>query len=197
MIDRPPCAHARGVQNPVCSWRERIARLETSLVLINTDGSQREVALKKARVIIGRQADATMRLPDPNVSRQHCELQLDAGRPVLKDLGSSNGTYVNRRRISQTELSAGDTISIGPFLFVVKIDGEPGKIDSEEVLEDAVAVGTAVTAPAPAPAPKAAAKPAPRQESLTQREPPTRTPDPDDSDEFNFDFLDEKDEPKL
>jgi pSer/pThr/pTyr-binding forkhead associated (FHA) protein len=169
--------------------------LETSLVLINSDGSQREVALKKARVIIGRQADATMRLPDPNVSRQHCELQLDAGRPVLKDLGSSNGTYVNRRRISQTELSAGDTISIGPFLFVVKIDGEPGKIDSEEVLEDAAAVGTANAAPTPAP--KAAAKPAPRQESLTQREPPTRTPDPDDSDEFNFDFLDEKDEPKL
>ncbi|HEX8876416.1 MAG TPA: FHA domain-containing protein [Phycisphaerales bacterium] len=168
--------------------------METSLVLINTDGSQREVPLKKARVIIGRQADATMRLPDPNVSRQHCELQLDAGRPVLKDLGSSNGTYVNRRRISQTELSAGDTISIGPFLFVVKIDGEPGKIDSEEVLEDAVAVGSA---PAPAPSPKSSTKPAPRMESLTQREPPTRTPDPDDSDEFNFDFLDEKDEPKL
>ncbi|MBY0111616.1 MAG: FHA domain-containing protein [Phycisphaerales bacterium] len=173
--------------------------METSLVLVNRDGSQREVPLKKARVIIGRQADATMRLPDPNVSRQHCELQLDAGRPVLKDLGSSNGTYVNRRRISQTELSAGDTVSIGPFLFVVKIDGEPGKIDSEEVLEDAVAVGTAAPtqAPAPKPAAKSAAKPAPRPESLPTREPPTRTPDPDDSDEFNFDFLDEKDEPKL
>lgn len=178
------------------------SELETSLVLVNRDGTQREVPLKKARIIIGRQADATMRLPDPNISRQHCELQLDSGRPVLKDLGSSNGTYVNRRRISQTELSAGDTISIGPFLFVVRIDGEPGSIDSEEVLEDAVPVGTAA-APAvpavPAAPPAAAAKPAPapRKDTLPTREPLTRTPDPDDSDEFNFDFLDEKDEPKL
>lgn len=170
------------------------SELETSLVLVSRDGTQREVPLKKSRIVIGRQADATMRLPDPNISRQHCELQLDSGRPVLKDLGSSNGTYVNRRRISQTELSAGDTISIGPFLFVVKIDGEPGAIDSEEVLEDAVPVGTAA---APAAPPAAAAKPAPRKDTLPTREPATRTPDPDDSDEFNFDFLDEKDEPKL
>ena len=168
---------------------ERIASLETSLVLVNRDGSQREIPLKKARFVVGRQADCQIRLPDPGVSRQHCEIQLDAARPTIKDLGSSNGTYVNRRRVSQTELSAGDTLSIGPFLFVFRIDGEPARIDAEEVLEDAVEVA----APAKAPSVATTGQQAP----VAGHEPPTRVPDPDDSDEFEFDFLDEKDSPKL
>ena len=115
---------------------------------------------------MGRQADAQIRLPDPGVSRQHCEIQLDAARPTIKDLGSSNGTYVNRRRVSQTELSAGDVLSIGPFVFVFRVDGEPSNIDTEEVLEDAVEVG----APAKAPAANGNAGAAP----VAGREPPTR-----------------------
>lgn len=163
--------------------------MESSLVLVNKDGTQREIPLKKARFIVGRQADAQIRLPDPGVSRQHCEIQLDADRPTIKDLGSSNGTFVNRRRVSQTELSAGDVLSIGPFVFVFRVDGEPSQIDTDEVLEDAVEVSS----PAKAPAANGKAHETPS----AGHEPPTRTPDPDDSDEFDFDFLDEKDEPKL
>ena len=163
--------------------------MESSLVLVNRDGTQREIPLKKARFVVGRQADAQIRLPDPGVSRQHCEIQLDAARPTIKDLGSSNGTFVNRRRVSQTELSAGDVLSIGPFVFVFRVDGEPSQIDTDEVLEDAVEVAS----PAKAPAANGKANADP----IAGHEPPTRTPDPDDSDEFDFDFLDEKDQPKL
>ncbi|MBS0186795.1 MAG: FHA domain-containing protein [Planctomycetes bacterium] len=166
--------------------------METSLVLVTHDGTQREIPLKRARFIVGRQADCQIRLPDPNVSRQHCEIQLDAAKPYVKDLGSSNGTYVNRRRVSQTELHAGDTISIGPFVFVFRVEGEPASIDSEEVLEDAVEVG----APAAAP-PKAPSVAKSQQAPVQGHEPPTRVPDPDDSDEFEFDFLEEDDSPKL
>ncbi|MBX3389904.1 MAG: FHA domain-containing protein [Phycisphaeraceae bacterium] len=166
--------------------------METSLILVNRDGTQREIPLKKARFIVGRQADCQIRLPDPGVSRQHCEIQIDAAKPIIKDLGSSNGTYVNRRRVSQTELAAGDTLSIGPFVFVFRVDGEPSNIDVEEVLEDAVGIAAPGNAPHSAQnhADEPAAPPA-------GQEPPTRIPDPDDSDEFEFDFLDEDDSPKL
>ncbi len=166
--------------------------METSLILVNRDGTQREIPLKRARFIVGRQADCQIRLPDPGVSRQHCEIQIDAAKPIVKDLGSSNGTFVNRRRVSQTELVAGDTLSIGPFLFVFRVDGEPANIDTEEALEDAVEVSSPGKAPSTAKnhvdAPSAPA---------AGHEPPTRIPDPDDSDEFEFDFLDEDDSPKL
>lgn len=166
--------------------------METSLILVNRDGTQREIPLKKARFIVGRQADCQIRLPDPGVSRQHCEIQIDAAKPTIKDLGSSNGTYVNRRRVSQTELTAGDTLSIGPFVFVFRVDGEPSNIDVEEVLEDAVSVSSPGNNPNSAKnhADAPLAPPA-------GQEPPTRIPDPDDSDEFEFDFLDEDDSPKL
>jgi pSer/pThr/pTyr-binding forkhead associated (FHA) protein len=165
--------------------------LETSLVLVGRDGTQREIPLKKARLVVGRQADCQLRLPDPGVSRQHCEIQLDGGRPLIKDLGSSNGTYVNRRRVSQTELSAGDILSIGPFVFLFRIDGEPANFNAEEILEEAEVVAAPASGVPQSPGPKTA--PAP----VSGREPPTRVQDPDDSDEFDFDFLDEKDTPKL
>lgn len=166
--------------------------METSLILVNRDGTQREIPLKRARFIVGRQADCQIRLPDPGVSRQHCEIQIDGARPTIKDLGSSNGTYVNRRRVSQTELAAGDTLSIGPFVFVFRVDGEPADIDVDEVLEDAVEV-SAPSKGASATNNRASDSPSP----ASGNEPPTRIPDPDDSDEFDFDFLDEGDSPKL
>ena len=166
--------------------------MEISLILVTREGTQREIPLKKSHVVIGRQSDCQIRLPDAGVSRQHCELLLDSGRPVLKDLGSSNGTHVNRQRISQAELSAGDVLTIGPFVFVVRIDGNPASVDTEEALED----GT-LSPPSTLPA-SAKAAPAKGPAAASPARPPLAgSGDPDDSDEFDFDFLDEKDEPKL
>jgi len=47
----------------------------------------------------------------------------------VKDLGSSNGTWVNAERVDQTHLSAGDLVAVGPMVFVVRIDGTPDSID--------------------------------------------------------------------
>lgn len=176
--------------------------MDFSLVLVQRDGSMRELPLQqRSRVVFGRQADCQVRLPDAAVSRQHCELVLDSGTPVLKDLGSSNGTYVNRRRVSQTELAAGDLIAIGPFVFVVRIGGEPATVVAADVLEAGAMADPAPSGTTPLAAPGGsdkAARAAKPQASGFEREPATRVPDPDDSDEFDFDFLDDdKDAPKL
>jgi ABC-type multidrug transport system ATPase subunit len=74
--------------------------------------------------VIGRaQGQVEFPLDHPHVSRRHAQLLVDAGRVLLGDLGSANGTYVNGRRITgQVPLNQGDRIDIGPFSLA--FDGE-------------------------------------------------------------------------
>ncbi|MEI6701769.1 MAG: FHA domain-containing protein [Actinomycetota bacterium] len=77
-------------------------------------------------VKIGRSVDAELFFDDVTVSRHHAELMRnDRGRVVLKDLGSLNGTYLNRVRVDQAELEAGDEVQVGKFnlIFVPKRAG--------------------------------------------------------------------------
>ena len=63
---------------------------------------------------IGRHDDCLIRIRSAQVSRRHCELFEDKGKLMVKDLGSSNGTFVNGKRVlGQQPLKAGDVLSIG------------------------------------------------------------------------------------
>ncbi len=63
---------------------------------------------------IGRHDDCLIRIRSSQVSRRHCELLEDGGSLLLRDLGSSNGTYVNGKRVlGQQRLSPGDVITVG------------------------------------------------------------------------------------
>jgi hypothetical protein len=59
--------------------------------------------------VIGRSPDVDLMVPDTGVSRSHCRIEGD----VLTDLGSTNGTYVNGRRVSEHTLRDGDRITVG------------------------------------------------------------------------------------
>lgn len=103
------------------------------------DGERREFPLAEARTIVGRRQDCGLRIPTKDVSRQHCEFEVGSG-VALRDLGSTNGTYVNGKRIAETRLKAGDRVSIGPVVFVLQVDGQPANIsmnDAAPRLEDA------------------------------------------------------------
>lgn len=67
-------------------------------------------------IIIGRDLEADIHLDAPTVSRNHAALQKLDGRTVLKDLNSTNGTFVNGQRIQTAELRDGDLIEIGNFI---------------------------------------------------------------------------------
>jgi hypothetical protein len=74
--------------------------------------------LVRAVTRLGRGSDTDIRVEDPGASRNHCEIVL--GQPVtVRDLNSTNGTYVNGERITQRELVDGTTILIGttPLVF--------------------------------------------------------------------------------
>jgi predicted component of type VI protein secretion system len=63
---------------------------------------------------IGRHDDCLIRIRSAQVSRRHCELYEDGDKLMLRDLGSSNGTFVNGKRVlGQQSLKAGDVLTIG------------------------------------------------------------------------------------
>ncbi|HRJ50129.1 MAG: FHA domain-containing protein [Phycisphaeraceae bacterium] len=174
--------------------------MDTTLVLITSDFMLRPIPLTRPRTVIGRQTDCHIRIPTGNVSRQHCEVVLEGATLSVRDLGSSNGTYVNRRKVSRAALRAGDLVGVGNCVFVVQIDGDPDDIDAEEAYEDGV-IATA--------APGGPAEEAPTT-TTSVRSAPSARPSPadldedddedddskDDSDAFDFDFSDDDDEQK-
>lgn len=71
--------------------------------------------LRNQTIAIGRSHDCAIHIADPNVSRRHAEVRPDgSGGFTLIDLGSTNGTELNGKRVSNVRLSEGDTIAIGP-----------------------------------------------------------------------------------
>jgi FHA domain/Domain of unknown function (DUF1707) len=69
--------------------------------------------LAAAHLLIGRSSACHLVLSDDTVSRRHAELRAEDGRWLLRDLGSSNGTWVNGRRVMEAEVRPGDLVQLG------------------------------------------------------------------------------------
>ncbi len=72
-----------------------------------------EIELKPGANTIGRGFSNDFKIPDPSVSGSHCQITIDNGNATIKDLGSTNGTFVNRAPVSETPLQAGQTVHLG------------------------------------------------------------------------------------
>ena len=72
---------------------------------------------------IGRETGNLLQLQDNEVSRRHAEIRRVGGAFVLDDLKSSNGTFVNNRRVERAELTGGDRLQIGRTVMVYAPDG--------------------------------------------------------------------------
>ena len=87
---------------------------------LTMDGKRRELSTERA--VLGRSRDCDLRVSDLNVSRRHAEIREEGDRWILVDLGSTNGTLLNGRKIDREQLSDGDTITLGSTEIVF---GEP------------------------------------------------------------------------
>lgn len=193
--------------------------MKVSLLMVTSDGTAKEFPVPSLPLIIGRGSDCRLRVPVDSVSRQHCELsENDDEELVVRDLKSSNGTYVNRERIKERELVPGDLLSIGPVVFVVKIDGHPRDVDPATAYANgSVAVGGGAPAmidgvptwsggaPAPSPAPREA-EPGTAPKPASPAPPAKKSLDDDDGfdsllkdlseSDFDIDLPDDDDPPK-
>lgn len=105
-------AGGAGQAKPLASGAPTNARLVDA-------ASRRAFALGSMRLLIGRESTNDIVVHDINASRTHAELRLSHGSDwMLTDLGSTNGTFVNGRRIDSHQLQNGDRITIGVTEFV-------------------------------------------------------------------------------
>lgn len=73
----------------------------------------RDFSFDRIEITIGRTMENDVVLPDPGISRQHLSIRDKGGAYILKDLGSSNGTLLNGRKVLEEVLKSGDVITIG------------------------------------------------------------------------------------
>ena len=120
--------------------------MNVKLVMFKQDGQRRDFELKKETATLGRNTDCDFQIPLANVSRRHSQLMIKDDKLFVRDLGSSNGTFVNNKRVQEAQLNPGDTLVLGPVIFIIVIDGEPEEI---KPIRTIVEPGAAVAASNP------------------------------------------------
>lgn len=103
-----------------------LAQRPACLVVFNGPQTGRRLLLEPGQAVIGRGADTSHLLPEPSLSRRHAELQVDAQGVSLRDLGSSNGSWVNGRRAEGVvSLADGDRLRLGQLELRFLAAGNP------------------------------------------------------------------------
>jgi pSer/pThr/pTyr-binding forkhead associated (FHA) protein len=102
--------------------RERLRRAPGELVIHVPDSRPRVIRLNGGSdVTFGRTDSATVILGDPYVSDRHAHVFHDGRHWVVEDLGSTNGTFLNRVKVtSPTPIAAGDQLGIGKTIVEVR-----------------------------------------------------------------------------
>jgi len=92
-----------------------------TIVIHEKGGAERREVFESSELTVGRVQGNDITLPKGNVSKRHARLLYRDGRFIVTDLNSTNGTYVNRRRIAQaTIVREGDRIYVGDFVLRVE-----------------------------------------------------------------------------
>ena len=88
------------------------------LVVLRGPNTGARFLLDSAMTTTGRHPDSDIFLDDVTVSRKHAVFEQEGETFVVRDVGSLNGTYVNRQRIEEMPLNPGDEVQIGKFRLV-------------------------------------------------------------------------------
>ena len=117
--------------------------MDISLILPRKDGTQKVFPVVGKATILGRRPDCDLCIPLQVVSRRHCQLSQDDGLLKIRDLSSSNGTFLNGEKIDEEALAKpGDSLQVGPLAFTIQIDGQPPQ-------NEISAMDTAIIQPSP------------------------------------------------
>jgi pSer/pThr/pTyr-binding forkhead associated (FHA) protein len=83
------------------------------LVLLSEGLTGRTYELKGDKTTVGRVSDNAFEIPEASVSSHHCELLLRGNELLVKDLGSTNGTFINGDKIEEGVLKPGQILRVG------------------------------------------------------------------------------------
>src|SRR3954469_10894850 len=94
------------------------------LVVLSEGLTGRSHELKIEKTTIGRLEDNAFQIAEQSVSSHHCEVLLKGNDVVVKDLNSTNGTYINGEKISEKPLKPGQILRVGSV--EVRLEGDGG-----------------------------------------------------------------------
>lgn len=83
------------------------------LVLLSEGLTGRTYDLKVERTTVGRVADNAFEIPEASISSHHCEIILRGNEVLIKDLGSTNGTFINGEKVTEAKLKPGQILRLG------------------------------------------------------------------------------------
>src|SRR5262245_53302026 len=81
-----------------------------------------EIKLKPGTNLIGRGFATDFKIDDPSVSSSHCEITVNNETALIKDLGSTNGTFINQAQVQEAKLETGHAIRLGGVNMVFYAD---------------------------------------------------------------------------
>lgn len=139
--------------------------MNLTLLVRNAGPNQgKAIPIQRAQFLIGREAECHLRPANALVSNRHCALIRRQDKVFVRDLGSTNGTFVNDRQIKgEIELLDGDVLRVGPLVFTVRVEAV-APVNRPTPLPPTKETTQRVTAQTPAPVP------APSSEKPTDEE---------------------------
>jgi predicted component of type VI protein secretion system len=100
--------------------------MKVSLVVAHGAHLGKEIPIKGAQFVIGRDPECQLRPASPMISRRHCAVLVRQGKVYLRDFGSTNGTQLNGQRVEgEVELHHEDRIKADPLIFTIHIEEAP------------------------------------------------------------------------
>ncbi|MBI2896476.1 MAG: sigma 54-interacting transcriptional regulator [Deltaproteobacteria bacterium] len=114
------------------------AKTGAGLVFLTT--GLKAVALTAESTVVGRGDEVPLKIDDPDASRAHAEVVREGDRFAVRDLGSTNGTFVNGRRIKEGALEEGDLVRFGGTLAIFALENI-AEFQGEAVPPEAAFVG--------------------------------------------------------
>ena len=111
------------------------------LVVLSEGFNGRAYELSTEKTTVGRLDDNAFQVPDQSVSSHHCEILLRGGEVVVKDLGSTNGSYVNGQQIIEAAIKPGQILRLGQVELKLEAEGAAAPaaapVQGKKVLEAA------------------------------------------------------------
>ena len=129
----------------------------------------KEVAMEKESISIGRKPDNDIVIDNPAISGHHCKLTLEGGGYYVEDLESTNGTFVNEKRIKKSGLHHNDVVGLAKHAVVFLNEAEVAEAGAPSPSSDATMVLTPQKQAELVAASSAAAKPAGAERSAWLR----------------------------
>ena len=110
----------RRIEKEALDGARFLAEHRVTLLVVEGAATGQEIEVESGELVIGRNAGADLSLPDDALSGVHATIELSESGFRIRDLGSTNGTFVNGSRVQSTDLKHGDRISLGEHTLEVQ-----------------------------------------------------------------------------